>query len=422
MSRKLQSQIQDIKGLPGRFKRILLAWASFANNDGTSIFPAKDTVAERAGVSRWTVYDNTDILEAADVLQRAGSHTCRNERCNKGGTHWTSRHGHYTAVYKINVALLGNPTLLLQKIAEATVAKSNSGTVGKIQPGTVGKPDATQALKETPAPLGNPDSSVLTDGVSEKASEAAADFVGDVALTEEKQDQDPLTPIERKLLGAIMSVWSTLKEPEYKPALASILSLCEAMEVDAADLLLYNRAHKKGALYIKTPEQFLSALQGSGDYALVNEYIGHDFALCKACRDTSRGKKCKGYAPLKAERDERRAVEAKRRWLADNDGWDFSVPSREAGERFYALIRAGKAERGIARWLPDDFNLNAALTGKDSRFYHAAVNRVLSGGAYVGFGDFEDMTLTAKKYDALSKEVEAYDLAPVGRGFDTEEA
>ena len=142
-----------------------------------------------------------------------------------------------------------------------------------------------------------------------------------------------------------MSVWSTLKEPEYKPALASILSLCEAMEVDAADLLLYNRAHKKGALYIKTPEQFLSALQGSGDYALVNEYIGHDFALCKACRDTSPGKKCKGYAPLKAERDERRAVEAKRRWLADNDGWDFSVPSREAGERFYALIRAGKAER-----------------------------------------------------------------------------
>src|SRR5271170_2171714 len=185
MSRKLQAQIQDIKGLPGKFKRILLAWASFANNDGTNIFPAKETVAERAGVSRWTVYDNSGILEAADVLQRAGSHVCKTERCNKGGTHWTSRHGHYTAVYKINVALLGNPTLLLQKIAEATVAKSNNGTVGKIQPGTVGKPDATQALKKTPALLGNPDSSVLKDGVSEKASEAAADFVGDVALTGE---------------------------------------------------------------------------------------------------------------------------------------------------------------------------------------------------------------------------------------------
>src|SRR5271170_7336323 len=167
MSRKLQAQIQDIKGLPGKFKRILLAWASFANNDGTNIFPAKETVAERAGVSRWTVYDNSGILEAADVLQRAGSHVCKTERCNKGGTHWTSRHGHYTAVYKINVALLGNPTLLLQKIAEATVAKSNTGTVGK--------PDTTQALEETPAPLGIiEDSSVLTHGlVSESGSEAS---------------------------------------------------------------------------------------------------------------------------------------------------------------------------------------------------------------------------------------------------------
>src|SRR5271167_3207768 len=166
MSSKLQAQIQDIKGLPGRFKRILLAWASFANNDGTNIFPAKETVAERAGVSRWTVYDNTDILEAADVLQRADRHVCRNERCNKGGTHWTSRHGHYTAVYKINVALLGNPTVLLQKIKEATVAKSNSGTVGKTQRGTVGKPDTTRAVKETPAPLGiTEDSSALASGV-----------------------------------------------------------------------------------------------------------------------------------------------------------------------------------------------------------------------------------------------------------------
>jgi hypothetical protein len=166
MSRKLQSQIQDIKGVPGRFKRILLAWASFANNDGTNIFPSKEMVGDRAGVSRWTVYENTDILEAADVLQRAGSHVCRNDHCNKGGTHWTSRHGHYTAVYKINVTLLRKPTVLLQKIKEATVAKSNSGTVGKTLPGTVVKPDTTQALKETPAPLGiKQDSSVLTDGL-----------------------------------------------------------------------------------------------------------------------------------------------------------------------------------------------------------------------------------------------------------------
>ena len=96
MSRKLQSQIQDIKGLPGRFKRILLAWASFANNDGTSIFPAKDTVAERAGVSRWTVYDNTDILEAADVSAPAAtpagtSAATRAGRTGQAGTATTLR-------------------------------------------------------------------------------------------------------------------------------------------------------------------------------------------------------------------------------------------------------------------------------------------------------------------------------------------
>lgn len=196
MSRRLLAQIQDIKGLPGRFKRILLAWASFANNDGTNIFSAKETVGERAGVSRWTVYDNSAILEAADVLQRAGSHTCRTERCNKGGTHWTSRHGHYTAVYKINVALLGNPTLLLQKIAKATVAKSNSATVGKIQSGTVGKPDATQALKETPAPLGTKqDSSVLPDGLvsklvsSDDSLRSSSTSMAAPSLRSEKQNQ-----------------------------------------------------------------------------------------------------------------------------------------------------------------------------------------------------------------------------------------
>jgi hypothetical protein len=196
MSRKLQSQIQDIKGVPGRFKRILLAWASFANNDGTNIFPSKETVGDRAGVSRWTVYENTDILEAADVLQRAGSHVCRNDRCNKGGTHWTSQHGQYTVVYKINVAMLGNPTVLLQKIKEATVAKSNSGTVGKTQPGTVAKLDTTRAVEETPAPLGiKQDSSVLTDGLvsslasSDDSLRSSSTSMAAPSLRSEKKNQ-----------------------------------------------------------------------------------------------------------------------------------------------------------------------------------------------------------------------------------------
>jgi hypothetical protein len=223
MSRKLQSRIQDIKGLPGRFKRILLAWASFANNDGTNIFPSKETVGDRAGVSRWAVYENTDILEAADVLQRAGSHVCRYDRCNKGGTHWTRLHGQYTAVYKINVALLGNPTVLLQKIKEATVAKSNSGTVGKTQPGTVAKPDTTLALEETPAPLGmKQDSSVLTDGLvsslasSDDSLRSSSTSTAAPSLRSEKKSQSQGPLAESVAPTAAFTVDGQLSEADGK--------------------------------------------------------------------------------------------------------------------------------------------------------------------------------------------------------------
>ena len=162
MSRKLVVLIQDIKGLPGRYKRVLQAWASFANNDGTNIFASKETVAGRAGVSRWTVYENTDVLETAGVIQRTSSHSCKTEKCNKGGTHYTSQHGQYTQVYRINVALLENPTVLLEKLADPTVVKPRKVTVGKRQKGTVVKPDATRAIEATPAAAGHDQLSVDT--------------------------------------------------------------------------------------------------------------------------------------------------------------------------------------------------------------------------------------------------------------------
>ena len=154
MSRKLVVLIQDIKGLPGKYKRVLQAWASFANNDGTNIFASKETVAARAGISRWTVYENTDDLIAAGAMQRASGHTCKTEKCDKGGTHFTSQHGQYTVVYRINVALLENPTVLIQKLADPTIVKPRKVTVGKSRKVTVVKPDATQALKDTPATAG----------------------------------------------------------------------------------------------------------------------------------------------------------------------------------------------------------------------------------------------------------------------------
>jgi len=406
MSRKLQSQIQDIKGMPGRVKRILLAWASFANNDGTNIFPAKESVAERAGVSRWTVYDNSDILEAADVLQRAGSHVCRNERCNKGGTHWTSRHGHYTAVYKINVALLGNPTLLLQRIKEALVAKSNSGTVGKTKVDTVGKPDTTQVLKETPAALGiAEDSYALTSGVSESVSEADSEASPPPSIAEEQEKPAELTSEERRLLCELLPVHGLGLESSrsVKATLQEILLLADAAGVDAIDLLRYNRAHKKGGLHVRTPEAFLKALNGAedGTYALINEYIEHDPSACKACKELSQNRKVKGHAQCKLVREAARVLAEKKAWVDVNNGkWDFSSVSGLKGsdgssaadpvfQRFVDIVNPiANGKRG--KWAREGFNVGAKLLaeGSEAQVLSAAIRHVVKTGKHVTFEEF----------------------------------
>src|ERR1019366_9661095 len=99
MSSRLVTKIQDIKGIPGKHKRVLCAWAAFANNDGTSIRPKKESVAAKAGISRWTVYRNTDDLLDVGVL------------VDTGERHYYPN-GHWTTVYRIDLAMLQNARLL----------------------------------------------------------------------------------------------------------------------------------------------------------------------------------------------------------------------------------------------------------------------------------------------------------------------
>ena len=114
MSSRLVTKIQDIKGMSGKHKRVLQAWAAFANNDGTNIFASKESVANKAGISRSTIYHNTEDLMKVGILVQAEKHTCKIPTCNKGGTHFTGRWGRYTVAYDINVsALENNQTLLL---------------------------------------------------------------------------------------------------------------------------------------------------------------------------------------------------------------------------------------------------------------------------------------------------------------------
>src|SRR6266516_4500677 len=147
MSRQLVSKIQSIKGLPAKHKRVLLAWASFANNDGTSIRPKKESVADRAGISRWTVYKNTDDLIDVGVLVDTGEH-------------WIYPAGHYVPVYRIDIPVLQNATQLCEKLR----SKIQHGQCSKTTKSNVAKGDATQAYNSGT----KPDSFALISSDEEK--------------------------------------------------------------------------------------------------------------------------------------------------------------------------------------------------------------------------------------------------------------
>lgn len=61
-------------------------------------------------------------------------------------------------------------------------------------------------------------------------------------------------------------------------------------KVDALDLLEWNRAHKKGSLYIRSCVQYLGALDSEADH-LVNDYSTHDFGHCRTCTEHKIGRR-----------------------------------------------------------------------------------------------------------------------------------
>lgn len=198
MSRKLVSQIKDIKGLSGRHKRVLEAWAAFANNDGTNIFASKEKVAKKASIGRSTVYHNTEDLITAGILVQAKCHTCKIESCNKGGTHFTGKHGQYTVAYDISLPALQNEeTYLLLNRIKVGVPKQLNLFVQNRTRVPVPKLDATQALEETPAPLGRTeDSSALTSG--NEGSEVRKEPPSFASLTTAESSVSSLASLENQ--------------------------------------------------------------------------------------------------------------------------------------------------------------------------------------------------------------------------------
>jgi hypothetical protein len=210
MSMKLVTKIKDIKGIPGKSKRVLEAWAAFANHDGTNIFASKESVASKAGISKWTVFRNTDDLVAVSVLLEAQSHTCKTEECDKGAWHYAGN-GHYTRTYNINVAELQNATQLVEKLS----SKMLLGQGSKMPKSKVAKSHATQSLKETQS--GEPTRSVLTDGEGKKEGKKETPFVAPL-LTTYAAPPEPVVEAAPKKTGRDQEGQKTLR-PFFNPLL-----------------------------------------------------------------------------------------------------------------------------------------------------------------------------------------------------------
>lgn len=414
MSRKLVSLIQDIKGLPGKYKRVLLAWAAFANNDGTNIFATKESVGKKAGISRWTVYRHTEDLIYAGFMQIAESHTCKFPRCTKGSTHFSTQHGQYTVVYEVNArALLQNATVLIEQLKEATVAKQQKATVAKAQKGTVAKCDATQALKHTPAAAGQ---ETTIPPVPGEASESDRQFSPQAATS---CVSEPFTEQEEKLLEAIQPI--KMRDGQTKELLDQIIIILATWDIDPHDLLRYNRAHKLGNLYIRTPKQYLSALE-SDEVALVNEYLTHNYLKCEKCvRGRVLGpEEVKEMREREIEKQNKaRALAQAKAWVEGQAGtWDFTTVDPDTFQRFKAIVRPGDD-----KWLPVGFSLSEQMHGPNSGAWSAAMRYVVRAAEYVTFEQFKKFVDTAQcysEYVAKFPEWEA-ELNDSGMAFEAEE-
>jgi hypothetical protein len=143
MSRKLATIVKD-SAIPGKYKRVLEAYAAFANNDGTNIRPSQRQLGVKASTSADTIQRNTPDLIACGILRQATSHTCKVDACNKGGTHFTGTWGRWTIVYNLDISLLQNAVNYLAAIC----GKVNAAKCRKVMTAKCG---TTQAIQTTQA-------------------------------------------------------------------------------------------------------------------------------------------------------------------------------------------------------------------------------------------------------------------------------
>jgi len=174
MGFKLQDRIQQMRGIPGKYKRILTAIAQRARNDGTNFYESKDTIADKAGVSRWTAYRNIDDMVDLGALVAATSHVCSNPDCPKGAHHFFMAGNHWTeAINLILDVIFSLDTKWSSKMQHdsesSRVAKRRKCRVAKPQKSGVAKCDPIQGNNESRFSGTEDEPSALASG-SKKAS------------------------------------------------------------------------------------------------------------------------------------------------------------------------------------------------------------------------------------------------------------
>lgn len=335
MGFKLQDQIQKMRGIPGKYKRVLTAIANRARNDGTNFFEAKETIGAKSGVDRSTAFRNMDDLTEMGILPKAESHECGIDYCPRSTKHFSKPGNHWTQAYYIDLVALQKYDELRCKMLRK---KKMSGVAKRTR---VALQNATEVALHFEMQTGDTrearftgsvEPSVLTDG-SKKASEPVSLATTSLAspaacpasqesqtlsgcdLISEEQNQkqnQPLLPQTREemyndglgsefepaidLLHRISPNITDAMVREQLPLCARILSFFAdtgEYNVQAAELVLkFNRAHRSGKyankddkkLYIRTAAQFLKALESENAF-LLNDYDSHDFKNCETCRE-----------------------------------------------------------------------------------------------------------------------------------------
>jgi hypothetical protein len=333
MSRKLATAIKE-SAIPGKYKRILEAYASFANNDGTNIRPSQKQLGKRAGTSDDTVQRNTPDLLASTILRRAETHTCKVSSCNKGSWHFTGTWGRSTKVYEIQIENM-------QNAASYLTAKCDLVNAAKCRKVKAAKCGTTQALRTTPVPSSpgiTDNSSVLANGlVSKEVSEAPLaslttslgqenqkppEAMG--ALPEQTKPSDDLWSMDSEqawlkqepipywsdALGRGLEINEVVIAEELYLDLIATGNMHEADVVTLAEITLayqtdhqhgqavirqvwhWNHLHKKESLRFRTIQGLAKAMRSGSDNNIVIQWNEHNTLDCPKCKKLRKCVQC----------------------------------------------------------------------------------------------------------------------------------